>query len=505
MPKTLFCPEDVARLVARQAAGDPSALTARVNPELPSVCVTSDNAMVLDTDGHFLSTTRADLAEAFRAYRAQLEKAPTRLAVFFHGGLVNVHDGLVTASQLLDPYAGAPSYPFFPVWDTGALDVLVHHWRTIFESPLFRTLHAFVSEAVMVPGGPVVRSFVELASSGVAGRPRSAPVRAALSDADAAALASAVDNDPVIRRFAATPDAVALREYDYIDPNAMSMLRARAGFIVVQIVRRIIERYADGRWHPGLATITEEILRVFFVGPFGEAMWDQMKASIEGGLARGDPNAGARALIDAIADVVRARKGNVDITLLAHSAGAIYVSRLLEELDAELADDGLPWNVDVVFFAAAIRVDRFSQTLQTVANRIAGFRSFELAEEFESSDSILKYVGVPLPPDIIALYPASLPYAVSGDLEDDKPPALGDEPLVGMQRYLHDATYDGEPAVEALRTFVTRQHAGIVLSSLHPDGPPGCRSAATTHGGFPREAETVDSTVAILKNGLTPP
>src|SRR6185503_20146245 len=103
------------------------------------------------------------------------------------------------------------------------------------------------------------------------------------------------------------------------------------------------------------------------------------------------------------------------VTLIGHSAGSIYVARLLKELDRAL--EAYPEaKVNVVFIAPAVTFTAYADALRSAGKRIAGLRIFGMSDSIEREDRIAK-----------ALYPASLLYFVSGVLEEGR-----DEPLVGM-------------------------------------------------------------------------
>jgi hypothetical protein len=148
-----------------------------------------------------------------------------------------------------------------------------------------------------------------------------------------------------------------------------------------------------------------------------------------------------------------------------------------------------------------MRIDRFAQSLTSVESHLAGFRSFRLAESFEASDSILKFGQNTAASSLLTkLYPASLPYAIAGDLEDDD----GDTPLVGMQRYWSDTYLDPtfSSSVAPVRACVDPIDGGRIISSVPAAGKEGRRSAAQTHGGVPTDDAVVESTQYILINGL---
>ncbi|MDB5073617.1 MAG: alpha/beta hydrolase [Candidatus Eremiobacteraeota bacterium] len=521
MKPTFRGAELVQQVVERQsrAAIIPSGLL--LDPATPGTDITSDNMMVLDTNGRFDKTSRKNLADAFIAYRDRADQP--RLALFFHGGLVSTKTGIAGASQLLQKYAvpeAGNAYPFFTVWETGIEQVLHDHWETVLRSALFQSLFGHISGAVGDPDAAPADLVV-------------APARSPLTAADKVALRSAVDSDPVVIRAveavlgsvvlddvsapaALLPMTPASIDIAYLDPDVKRKIVGASahaftaasvefnffsfGVGAVEAAVRIIERYSTGRWHPGACTITEEIARQFYVGPLGNAVWSEMKDQVAAGFAT--PERGGSALVQELAKLIQERQGGVRLTIAAHSAGSIYASVLLEKLDEALASVSFEWGADFVFFAATIRMDRFAETLNRVQRRTSGFRAFQLGEQFESTDSILKLgKDTAVIPPLTALYPGSLPYAIAGVLEDDD----GDTPLLGMERYWRD-TYDDpifSDSVAPVRAFVDAIEGGRVTSSQPASGMPGRRSTAATHGGMPLDPETVISTQHILANGFS--
>ncbi|MFP3656610.1 hypothetical protein SB777_37475, partial [Burkholderia sp. SIMBA_052] len=61
--------------------------------------------------------------------------------------------------------------------------------------------------------------------------------------------------------------------------------------------------------------------------------------------------------------------------LIGHSAGAIYVQRFIESLDARLAASS-PRQVQVILLAAAIAFERMKAGLPALHRRVSGLRLF---------------------------------------------------------------------------------------------------------------------------------
>ena len=85
-------------------------------------------------DGKYDGMTRADVAATFAAFRAQT--ATNRLALFFHGGLVDKASGQQGAANEYEKYKDVV-FPLFFIWESGIWEVLAHHLPLIFAETIF--------------------------------------------------------------------------------------------------------------------------------------------------------------------------------------------------------------------------------------------------------------------------------------------------------------------------------------------------------------------------------
>jgi len=93
--------------------------------------------------------------------------------------------------------------------------------------------------------------------------------------------------------------------------------------------------------------------------------------------------------------------------LIGHSAGTIYVQRMLEALDARLPV-GSAAQLDIILLASAISLARMNAGLSVLRKRARGLRVFALYDETESS-----YF------EVWPIYDKSLLYIVSSLCEED--------------------------------------------------------------------------------------
>lgn len=186
-------------------------------------------------------------------------------------------------------------------------------------------------------------------------------------------------------------------------------------------------------------------------------------------------------------DDARRTGRSVEVHLVGHSAGSIFLSAMLARLD----EAGLPV-ASLSFMAPAIRIDEFVRlTLPGIQNkRIARFASFGLDQRRELDDVCAAH-GV-------NVYHKSLLYLVSRAFEHASG-GTGEVPLLGMQRHA-DTAIDGNglSLAQALRD------AGAELIWSHADQSPISRSDSASHGGFDDDGPTMSSVVLRILGALAP-
>jgi hypothetical protein len=249
---------------------------------------------------------------------------------------------------------------------------------------------------------------------------------------------------------------------------------------IVVIVASVISRLAKRQDHGAYLTIVEEILREFYVGNAGKFLWDGMKEEVDQAFGFSEGCGGA-ALIRQLKDMW-ASDVKPQVTLVGHSAGAIYVSRLLKELEAQLPSD---FKVNVIFIAPACTIKVFADAVKFAGTRIAGLRIFGMGNELELKDAIAG-----------PIYPASLLYFVSGILEN-----APDAPILGMQRY-YAPPYEGAgfEDIKYVRDFdfLGRTHA---FAWSNVTGAEGANCDMTSHGGWVKAPATLASVLYIVQKG----
>ena len=164
----------------------------------------------------------------------------------------------------------------------------------------------------------------------------------------------------------------------------------------------------------------------------------------------------------------------VEVHLVAHSAGAIFLAGVLDRLD----EADIPV-ASLSYLAPAIRTDQWVQDVlrHLRSGRVSRFASFGLNAERELND-VCGAGGV-------AVYQKSLLYLVSRALERSVG-GSGDVPLVGMAKFANTAV-GGTTLADAVKKV-----DGMLVWSP-AERPPSARSDATSHGGFDDDSPTMTS------------
>jgi hypothetical protein len=200
---------------------------------------------------------------------------------------------------------------------------------------------------------------------------------------------------------------------------------------------------------------------------------------------------GATLAVDRLATYVAAApKGSVEVHLVGHSAGSIFLAAMLQRL----VDATVPV-ASISFLAPAITVDAFAdEVLPHLSSRTGPrFVTFGLSDRRELDD-ICGVKGK-------AIYQKSLLYLVSRALErpgnpkrsrSGWPKDVAEVPLLGMQRFQDAPLAKGA----TLRKALASVRGELVWA---PTGqPPGSRTDADSHGDFDDDAPTMTSVMTRI-------
>ena len=462
---------------------------------------------------------------------------PKSLVIHFHGGLVSRESALASAQRLSPVYADAGAESLFVIWETSAPEIIAQNVRRIVEEPIFQAILVRTAEFVKgkldktvgAGGGKGAAGLPQTFTSeiqdeldkGKLGEPMFSDLDTRLlSTADAPAPDQALSSgeqqyieDQIngdtdirlhVRAIAASRAAPGGRgaqgaavEPTLMDPEVIAEIapvdtgdeisRSIIGTImlgkrVAIAVGAVIWRFAYGRDHGLYLTIVEEIMRAFYVRAAGRFLWTQMKDAVATSFGR-EPDCGGTALVNELCRLWKESKPC--ITLVGHSAGAIYVGRLLQELHTAMDDPD--FRANVVLIAPACTFDYLAQSLRDSGAIRREPPYLRNERPGQKNDRLVP-----------GIYPASLLYFVSGVLEDNR-----DEPLVGMQRY-YSNRYDGEKfaTIADVKRFncLLKEHA---YAWSQTGGFDGANCDMATHGGWTDAPATLASVLFLIGKGCS--
>jgi len=427
--------------------------------------------------GEFEQTTAGELEQAFANF---LDSGATDLCVFFHGGLVSRASGLSSARDLITGYTQSGAYPFFFIWNSDLLTVIQELLQR------YQDDDAFVDAANLG-----VKTLMRKIVTSVDRRPR-VPMRGKRLSLEVLAKVA----EPYDRAWSHAEGlqlALTQKDADEFEEALLriggAQRRRKRLFPLARIrgtgnpLARIIQRLNSGHGHGLYTTVIEELL--IAIGLADDAckpIWDQMKVDIDRSFAD-SARAGGTVFLRLLQNAW-AKIPNLRLTLIGHSAGAIYVQRFIEALDEVLGSS--QQRVEIITLAAAVSFERMAQGLAALRKRVSAIRVFGLSDRREGG-----YWEVPL------IYNKSLLYIVSslcgGDSEADKP-------LLGMQRYWSGSRPYDQPYIKAIMEFVESRRT--VWAPTPNAAKPGYRSDAKRHGGFPEERKSNESVCYALRRGF---
>lgn len=437
----------------------------------------------------------SDHAHVERLIAAMRLRGARRIALYFHGGLVDPTVALQSAETLVKPLLDADVWPIFVVWRTGALDVAGRNVTGLLNTELVKKLAAIVLSRVWSRvasthgargmGGTTPTDFERYIDdpSRFDSRNDDPELDAATQD-ETSALAqlqaeseAAVMGDPtlqaLVRARAKAPD-------DSAQARSATMVLRAIGLPLAKAAWATLVRFWKKRAHGLYCTVTEEVLRAFFVGEVGSALWDGMKDAAremwEQTPGQEERHAGSFLLTRLN---TYATETGASVDLVGHSAGSIAICHLLNAVGFRAPTLKVR---NVALLAPACTRELFAQAIGSNPGRYDRLRVFALSDAHESRDAIHP------------LYPRSLLYLVSGLLE-----AKADTPLAGMARHLTGLPpYDNEGGVD-MANFLSHQ-ARLVTAPTSLTADAGWRSEARHHGGFIDEPVTRESVLTLLRS-----
>lgn len=221
----------------------------------------------------------------------------------------------------------------------------------------------------------------------------------------------------------------------------------------------------------------------------GKAVWDEMKENAI--LATRSAKGGVRVVVEQLVALLK-KDPEVEIHVLGHSAGSIFLAPFVQWLTAEgtipdgpmQGEKGQKQEVTTcTLWAPACTVDLFKEAyLPSILNRMVGqFALFTLNDRAEQDDHCAN------------IYHKSLLYLVSNAFESrPRIPLFRPEgvPILGMERFVNKDT--------TLRSLFEQEKADWVLS---PNAEPlGTKRASRSqgHGEFDDDQATLQATLARI-------
>lgn len=382
----------------------------------------SINAIYLRDGKYDDESTRAHVTATFEAFRSQT--ATDRLALFFHGGLVDKASGQQGAANEYDVYRNFV-FPLFFIWESGIWELLAHHLPLVFAETIFGRIVDHATDLLSTKiSQPQVSAAVNRASALEASTEK-ALNQITLTSADVKDFMMSVQNDEQIQQEAVaiartsqgvdtlmgkaqTSDFLQLSPRTYLSPEVVSAIRgayaqanrsnlgtggtldslpidiggatqaaSAVAKAAVQVIINCVERFGAKRDHGLTCTIVEEVLRALYLGNMGSSIWEEMKRETGDAFGADSSIYGGTAVIEEVCGQLN-RKPSTPITLVGHSTGAIYIGNFLRHVDVALRAQGDTTTMfDIILMAPACTIDFYASNY---TNRIRGIRIFQMQD-----------------------------------------------------------------------------------------------------------------------------
>ena len=481
-------------------------------------------------DGRLLTTTTADVDALF----ARLGDS-AKVVVHFHGGLVSSGTGFAVAERLTPTYEAAGATPVFFVWSSGVHEVVGGNLSEIFGEDIFQRLLSRVTSIALRKLGDDTRETVggddlraveaELARRDTREEPfadfRPEPGVGELTTEERRRFEAELDQDDelgrqlrtvlearlpettesveggtVVRSRASTQSLMSPDVLAALDPGVSTqeglVSTATLGKKAVQALAAVVRRFRADTDHGLYCTVVEELLRAFYLANAGGTVWHAMKRETRDTFADSSEPRGGRLFMDGLAALAAARP-DVEVTLVGHSTGAVFIDNLLVDLAERKAAGTMPGSFrikNVVFLAPAATFAHVAEAVRRWDDVAEGFRMFTMTDEAEIANHLVPRV-----------YPRSLLYFVSGVVERGRSGRSGWAPIVGQRRYYEKTWHDADDDIAAVAAFAdpAALHHRVVWSPTDDGEPPGFRSSARDHGTFDDDREVRASLQEIVR------
>jgi pimeloyl-ACP methyl ester carboxylesterase len=458
-------------------------------------------------------TLPADIDNMFTRFESENIR---KIAIYFHGGLVNESTGIATANKVQPILSSSGCAPVFFVWETGLVETITTNLTKISETQLFNKLIKVILKRVTAKLGINPATGRSGAGTGFSeqeiqaellkpepfanynqpsGSGRSGGIESP-SDLNGrevfieAALRSEMTGD--VNNDLEFQEAIKNTKLTVDNNGVKTGSRGFISFAIfinhaVKIALRSIKRFMDKRDHGLFPTIVEEILREFYIAELGAWVWKSMKDKADGmwkdnaGRKDNDQYAG-RYFLDKLA-VYLQKFPTTEVHIIGHSAGSIATCHLLK-YTSSLANSFKYSHI--LFMAPACRIDLFKAELADHPERYNDLRIFTMTDENECKDKLVPY-----------FYTHSLLYLISGILEDEG--ESFDAHILGLERNINFVSPYDIPDLDQVHKYIyedSKFRLSLSVSDLAM--PTGMKTKALKHGDFDDDAYTLESIKQIL-------
>ncbi|MFN3754302.1 hypothetical protein [Flavobacterium sp.] len=459
-------------------------------------------------------TLPKDIDAMFERYE---NNASRKIALYFHGGLVNEQSGLDCARKIGPLIAEVDVEPVCFVWETGLVETISTNLQKISETKLFNKLLKVLLKKVTQKMG-----YDTPTGRGIAGKELSYdeieielskpnPFKAYSRSAEPNEARSAINieslagqgpflNAELEREFRILiendQEFVLAISQTKLTTNANGNSTGARGFIsvgvflvhVTKIAIRIITRFIQKKDHDLYPTIVEEILREFYIAEVGAWVWKSMKDKSSD---MWQSNAGriglnqfaGRYFLEKLA-AYKLLYPETEVNIIGHSAGSIATCNLLK-YTAQL-ENSFSAN-HIIFMAPACRIELFKKEILDNISRYRDIRIFTMNDKTECDDVLVPY-----------FYTHSLLYLISGILEDEGDSY--DANILGLERHIGYILPYNTPNLKEVHTYIYAAGENRICFSVTPQGTAnGLSTESTSHGGFDDDSATLKSIQAIIK------
>lgn len=443
------------------------------------------------------------------------EKEQKKIAIYFHGGLVNETEGLKVARKIAPELLKSGCAPICFVWETGLVETISTNITKLGETSFFQDLLKYLLKKLIGKigieqalgrgaGAMVTDAFIESELE------KMEPFKAlndslnnaqARGDSDLDALEykdtiGMLENE-LLREIQADYDRNNFFNVDNLplsinneDGIEGSRSIFGAGTIIIHMAKiayKVIKRFIKRTDHGIYPTIIEEILRKFYLAEVGAWVWKGMKDKSS---EMWNDNAGrvghqqyvGRYFLDRLYQYIE-KFPETEINLVGHSAGSIAICNLfLKTINKEVNFN------HIIFLAPACRTKLFMNAIKSSTARYKDLRIFTMTDENECNDVLVPY-----------FYTRSLLYLISGVLEEGG--KADDANILGLQRHINFESPYNTDEHKDLHDYLYENSTNRLCFSKTLEGSiEGLRTHSLKHGDFDDDELTVASLVYILKN-----